>query len=141
MKKEIVEYIARCLECQKVKVEHRCPAGLLHPFPIPKWKWEGVKIDFITKFHRRRKKHDLIMVVVEKLTKASHLILMKVTHKATNVVDIYMSEVAHLHVIPKKIVFDRDPNSTSKFWRGLFKGFRTNMNFITSYRPESDGKT
>ena len=29
MKKEIVEYIARCMECKKVKVEHRHPAGLL----------------------------------------------------------------------------------------------------------------
>jgi hypothetical protein len=29
MKKEIVEYIARCMECQKVKAEHRHPAGLL----------------------------------------------------------------------------------------------------------------
>jgi hypothetical protein len=29
MKKEIAEYIARCMECQKVKAEHRHPAGLL----------------------------------------------------------------------------------------------------------------
>jgi hypothetical protein len=29
MKKEIVEYIAKCLECQKVKAEHRHPDGLL----------------------------------------------------------------------------------------------------------------
>jgi hypothetical protein len=35
MKKEVVDFIARCLECQKVKVEHRHPAGLLQPLPIP----------------------------------------------------------------------------------------------------------
>jgi hypothetical protein len=29
MKKEIVEYIARCMECQKVKDEQRHPTGLL----------------------------------------------------------------------------------------------------------------
>jgi hypothetical protein len=29
MKKEIVEYIARCMECQRVKAEHRKPTGLL----------------------------------------------------------------------------------------------------------------
>ena len=80
------------------------------------------------------------MVVVDKLTKASHFIPMNITHKETNVVDIYMREVAHLHGIPKTIVFDRDPNFTSKFWRGLFKGFRTNLNFNTTYHPESDGK-
>jgi hypothetical protein len=29
MKKEIVEYITRCMECQKVKAEHKNPTGLL----------------------------------------------------------------------------------------------------------------
>ena len=35
MKKEIAHYIVRCLECQKVKFEHRHPAGLLQPLQIP----------------------------------------------------------------------------------------------------------
>jgi hypothetical protein len=48
MKKEIVDFIARCLECQKVKVEHRHPVGFLQPLPIPKWKWEVVTMDFVT---------------------------------------------------------------------------------------------
>jgi hypothetical protein len=50
MKKEIAEYIDKCLEYQKVKVEHRHPTGLLQPLPIPEWKWEVVTMDFITKF-------------------------------------------------------------------------------------------
>jgi hypothetical protein len=98
-------------------------------------------MDFITKFPRKRKKHDVIMVVVDNLTKVSHFIHMKFTHKESNVVDIYMREVAHLHGTPKKIVSDIDPNFTSKFWKGLFRGLRTNLNFNTNYHPESDGKT
>jgi hypothetical protein len=35
MKKDVAGYIARCIECQKVKDEHRHPTGLLQPFPIP----------------------------------------------------------------------------------------------------------
>jgi hypothetical protein len=141
LKREIVEYIAKCLECQRVKVEHRHPTGLLHPLSIPQWKWEVVTMDFIIGFPRTSKQHDAIMVVVDKLTKASHFIPMKVTHKATNVVDIYMREVAQLHDNPKTIVSDRDPKFSSKFWRGLFKGFRTNLNFNTTYHLESDGQT
>jgi hypothetical protein len=49
MKKEVANYIAKCLECQKVKTKHRHPTGLLQPFPIPEWNWEVVTIDFITK--------------------------------------------------------------------------------------------
>jgi hypothetical protein len=98
-------------------------------------------MDFITGLPRKNKQHDSIMVVVDKLTKAAHFIPLKTTHKEANDVDIYMKEVTRLHGIPKTILFDRDPKFTSNFWRGLFKGFRTNLNFSTTYHPVSDGKT
>jgi hypothetical protein len=47
-------------------------------------------MDFITKLPKKNKQHDSIMVVVDKLTKAAHFILVKLTHKATNIVDVYM---------------------------------------------------
>jgi hypothetical protein len=115
MKKEIVEYIARCMECQKVKAEHRHPVGLLQPLPIPEWKWEVVIMDFIIGLPRTSKQHNSIMVVVDKITKAAHFIPLKTTHKATDVVDIFLNKVAHLHGIPKTIVSDRDPKFTSNF--------------------------
>jgi hypothetical protein len=141
LKKEIAEYIAECMECQKVKVEHRHPAGLLQPLPIPEWKWDVVTMDFITGLPRTSKQHDSIMVVVDKLTKAAHFIPLKTTHRAADVADIFLKEVACLHGIPKTIVSDRDPKFTSNFWKGLFKGFGTNLNFSTTYHPESDGQT
>jgi hypothetical protein len=112
MKKEVVDFIARCLECQKVKVEHRHPAGLLQPLPTPLWKWEVTTMYFITKFPRNVKKHDSIMVVVGKLTKASHFIPVKSAHKETNIVDIFMHEVARLHGVPKTIMSDKDSKFT-----------------------------
>jgi hypothetical protein len=81
MKEEVVDFIAICVECRKVKVEHKHPAGLLQPFPIPEWKCEVVTMDSISKFPRTAKKHDSIMVVVDKLTKVSHFIPLKSTHK------------------------------------------------------------
>ena len=38
VKKYIVEYIARCMECQRVKFEHKNLVGFLLPYPIPKRK-------------------------------------------------------------------------------------------------------
>jgi hypothetical protein len=141
MKREIVEYITRCMECQKVKAKHRHPTGLLQPLPIPEWKWEVVTMDFITGFPRTGKMHDSIMVVVDKLTKAAHFIPLKTTHKAADVANIFIKEVERLHRIPKMIVSDRDPKFTSNLWKGLFKGFGANLNFSTTYHPESDGQT
>jgi hypothetical protein len=90
MKKEFVDFISKCLECQKLKVENRHPTSFLQPLPIPEWKWEVVTMDFITKLSRTNKKHDFIMVVVDKLNKDAHFIPVKLTHKETNIIDVYM---------------------------------------------------
>jgi hypothetical protein len=85
MKKDVVYYITRCMEFQKVKAEHRRPSGFLQPLPITEKKWEVITIDFITKLHRTTRQHDSIMVVVEKLTKDAHFVPVKTTHTMTNI--------------------------------------------------------
>ena len=89
--------------------------GLLQPFPIPEKKWEVVTIDFITKLPRTTRQHDSIMVVVDKLTKGAHFVLVKTTHTTTNIAKIYMREIARLHGIPKEIVSDKDTKFTLNF--------------------------
>jgi hypothetical protein len=104
LKKDITDYLAKCLECQQVKVEHRHPAGLLQPLPIPKWKWEINSMDFITELPKSTKKNDAIMVVVEKLSKSTHFILVKSTCKAIYIANIFMKEIFRLHGMSKEIV-------------------------------------
>ena len=77
MKKEIVDYIARFLEFQKVKNEQRHPIGLLQPLHISKRKSDVVSIYFINKLPKSRSQHDGIMVVIDKLTKVDHFIPVK----------------------------------------------------------------
>jgi hypothetical protein len=98
-------------------------------------------MDFITKVPRTAKQHDSIMIVVDKLTKVAHFIPVKSTHKAANIVEIFIQGIAKLNSVPKIIVSNKDPKFTSNFWKGLFKGFGTNMNFSTTYHPETDGQT
>ena len=35
MKRDVVEYVARCLTCQQVKAEHQRPGGIVQPLKIP----------------------------------------------------------------------------------------------------------
>jgi hypothetical protein len=109
--------------------------------PIPEKKWEVITIDFITGLPRTNKQHDSIMVVVEKLTKAAHFVPVKITHTTINIAEIFMKEIARLHGIPRTIVLDIGTKFTSNFWRGLFKGFDTNLNFRTTYHPHKNGQT
>ena len=60
MKREIAQYMAKCLVCQQVKAEHQKPARLLQPLPIPEWKWEHVTIDFVTALPRSPKGNNAV---------------------------------------------------------------------------------
>ena len=125
MKKDMAEYISRCMKCQQVKVEHQHPVGLLQPLPVPKWKWEVISMDFITGLPMTWRHHDSIMFVVDKLKKVARFILVKSTHKTNDIANIFMKEIFKLHGLLKAIVFDRDVKFTSKFWKRLFADLGT----------------
>ncbi|GKB79116.1 putative nucleotidyltransferase, ribonuclease H, partial [Tanacetum coccineum] len=63
MKKDIAEYVSKCLTCLKVKAEHQRPSGLLQQPEIPVWKWEGIAMDFVTKLPRTSSGHDQCLPV------------------------------------------------------------------------------
>ena len=99
------------------------------------------KYGFITGLPKSSKKNDSIMVVVDKLSKATHFIPVKSIYKAINIEKIFMKEILRLCGIPKVIISDRDVQFTRKFWKDLFKGLDTQLNFNVAYHPQTDGKT
>ena len=72
-------------------------------------------MDFIIGLPKSKKQNDSIFVVVEKLSKAAHFILVKSTYKEVHIVDIFLKEIFRLHGIPKEIISDPDTNFTENF--------------------------
>ena len=97
-------------------------------------------MDFIIGLPMTWRKHDSIMVVVDKLPKAAHFIPVKSMHKTDDIVKIFMKEIFKLHGLLKAIVSDRDVKFTSNFWKGLFADLGTKLKFSTSYHPQTDGQ-
>ena len=42
MKRDISEFVTKCLVCQRVKAEHQVPSRLLQSIRIPEWKWDRI---------------------------------------------------------------------------------------------------
>ncbi|KAL4036953.1 hypothetical protein IC575_000531 [Cucumis melo] len=100
MKREVAEFVSRCLVCQQVKAPRQKPAGLLQPLSIPEWKWENVSMDFITGLPRTLRGFTVIWVVVDRLTKSAHFVPGKSTYTASKWAQLYMSEIVRLHGVP-----------------------------------------
>ncbi|WMV45613.1 hypothetical protein MTR67_038998 [Solanum verrucosum] len=93
MKKDIAGFMAKCTNCQQVKVENQKPGGLSQDISIPTWKWEALNMDFIVGLPRTRREHDLIWVIVDLMTKSAHLLPVKISYLAEDYAKMYLREM------------------------------------------------
>nr|GEY42735.1 putative reverse transcriptase domain-containing protein [Tanacetum cinerariifolium] len=66
MKTGIATYVSKCLTCAKVKAKHQRPSGLLVQPKIPKWKWDNITMDFVTKLPKSSQGYDTIWKSLQK---------------------------------------------------------------------------
>ncbi|KAL8134563.1 hypothetical protein AgCh_009545 [Apium graveolens] len=111
MKRDVAEWVSKCLTCQRVKAEHQRPSGLLRPLEIPEWKWEQIAMDFVVSLPRIKANHNAIWEIVTR------------------------------HGVPASIISDRDPRFNSRFWRSFQECTGTKLNMSTTYHPQMDGQS
>ena len=141
MKRDVTECVSKFLMCQQVKAEHQVPTGLLKPLPIPQWKWDNITMDFVLGYPLTQQKHDYVWVIVDRLTKSAHFILIKIDYSMDRLVELYVDEIVRLHGVSLSIVSDRDPRFISRFWKELQLALGTWLNFSTTFHPQTDGQS
>nr|GEU72226.1 hypothetical protein [Tanacetum cinerariifolium] len=97
-----------------VKAEHQRPSGLLQQPELHVWKWEGIAMDFVTKFPRTSSGHDTIWVIVDRLTKQG---------------------------VSISIISDHDSRFTSRFWQSMQEALGTRLDMSTACHPQTDGQS
>ena len=98
-------------------------------------------MDFVVGLPRTHSGHDAIWVIVDRLTKSAHFLAVKNTYPLEKMAQIYVDEIVRLHGAPESIVSDRDPRFTSKFWPKLQDALGTQLNFSTTFHPQTDGQS
>nr|XP_043611643.1 uncharacterized protein LOC122583287 [Erigeron canadensis] len=142
MKRDVVKYVEKCLTCAQVKAEHQKPYGMMQPLEIPKWKWEEITMDFVTKLPKTpRNQFDTIWVIVDRLTKSALFLPIREASSSEVLAKIYVKEVVARHGVPISIVSDRDTRFTSHFWRKFHEDMGTELKLSTAYHPQTDGQS
>ncbi|GJY93130.1 putative reverse transcriptase domain-containing protein [Tanacetum coccineum] len=119
MKRDIATYVNKCLTCSKVKVEHQIPSGLLQQPQIPEWKWDNITMDFIMKLPRSKSGHDIIWVVVDRLTKSTYFLATRKDYSMEKLARLYIDEIIARHG----------------------KALGTRLDMSTAYHPQTDGQS
>ncbi|KAJ3688355.1 hypothetical protein LUZ61_017519 [Rhynchospora tenuis] len=140
LKQSIHDYVSSCHQCQLTKGEKVLYPGLLQPLPIPAEAWQSVGLDFITGLPKSKGK-DVILVVIDRLTKYGHFIPLTHPFTAATIAQIFLDNIYKLHGLPQNLVSDRDPIFTSTFWKELMGKIGIQLNLSTAYHPQSDGQT
>jgi len=93
MKKEITEYVDKCMTCQKVKAEHQRPVGELRPLEIPTWKWNSISMDFVMGLPLSDSKKNAIWVIMDRLTKSAYFIPIHDTWAVERLAQMYVKKI------------------------------------------------
>ena len=74
-----------------------------------------ITMDFVVGLPVTGRKHDLVWVVVDRLTKSAHFLPVRTDYSLDKLVDLYIRKIVRLHGIPISIISDREPKFTSRF--------------------------
>nr|GFA70539.1 reverse transcriptase domain-containing protein [Tanacetum cinerariifolium] len=102
---------------------------------------ERITMDFISKLPKTSNRHDIIWVIVDRLTKSAHFIPTRATDSMETLTRLYIPEIVSRHGVPISIISNRDSHFTSRFWQSLQDALGTQLDMSTSYHPETDGQS
>ena len=72
-------------------------------------------MDFVLGLPRTSSSYDAAWVIVDRLTKSSHILPIKISCPLYRLAQIYIQEIIRLHGVSTSIVSDKDSRFTSKF--------------------------
>ncbi|EKV17987.1 Retrotransposon polyprotein, putative [Penicillium digitatum PHI26] len=141
MYRKVRFYIKTCDTCQRNKPARHSPYGELQLSETPTNPWEWITMDFITKLPVSEGQHDMIMVIVDRLTKYAYMIPTTETIDANQMANIVLRHVVANHGLPSKITSDRDKLFTSNMWQSFADQMGIELRLSTAYHPQTNGQT
>ena len=136
----ITNYIGSCSKCHHGKSIHHKPFRPLHFLPISEQPWDSISMDFIKRL-LMSDGYDMILVVVDCLTKMVLFIPMFSNIDSREVATLFLHHVFAKHGTPSDITSDWGKHFTSWFWTSLCEILGIKGNLSIAYHPETDGQT
>ena len=93
-------------------------------------------IDFVTHLPCTPQGHDAVWVIVDRLTKSAHFLVVRMTFILERFYRLYIREIIRLHGVPVSIVSDKDQRFTTHFCRVSLQKVVISMYFLFLYKSK-----
>jgi len=137
---DVHDYVASCDSCQRNKVEQRRTAGLLRPPPVPDEPGYAINIDFVFGLPQTARGHTGYLSMTCRLSNWLEPGLCTDNITAEGAAQLVFDRWVRTFGLPARIVSDRDPRFTGRFWRELWRLLDTKLDMSTGGHPQTDGK-
>ena len=133
----IGQYVKTCDLCLHTKAQQHLPVRELSPLPILESCWETISIDFIVKLPESHG-NDVIMNVVDSVSKVSHFIPTHTTITALGVARLFLTHIWKLHRLLKQVISDRGLQFIAELTRELYRLLGIKLAATMAYHPQGD---
>ena len=97
-------------------------------------------MDFVVGLPRTSKGYNSIWVIVDRLTKFAHFLLVDTRYLAKKYAKLYFNRIVTLHGVPLTIISDRGSVFVSHFWEQLQQCLGTSLLRSSAYHPQTNGQ-
>ena len=143
LRRDALQYVKGCAECQRRKVNTRPTKAPLQPiFPKPEAApFEVIAVDFITKLPPSQGYDSILTVTDHDCTKTALFIPCNEAITSEETAAVFVTQVFKRFGLPSKIISDWDPRFASKFTREVCRILGIAQNISTAYHPRTDGQS
>jgi hypothetical protein len=138
---DVKQFTRNCHSCMRNKTSRLKYQGTLKPLPIPLQRWKDLSVDMVGPVQKTSRGFDMIMVVVDRLSKDRHYIPCVSTMGAYELGKLFVRDVWKLHGLPESIISDRGTLFVSEFWKAVCHRLQIRIDLSTAYHYETDGQT
>ena len=84
-------------------------------------------MDFVIHLPRTSYGHDAVWVIVDRLTKSTHFLVVRMTFTFEEFDRLYRREIVQLYGVSVSVISDLNPRFTDQFWRSFQRAMGTQM--------------
>ena len=98
-------------------------------------------MNFVTGFPKKMKGSDSIWVIIDRLTKSTHFVPIKINYPLQKLEEVYISEIVKLHGSLLSIISVRDSRFTLRCWESLQEALGAKLRLSSTYHLQMGGQT